>query len=178
MQGADARRVAKDRQVAVRLDAPRNLASLTFRAFGLCCLVQRSGVLMKIRSAAVVVFSLSSVFSCGTAALAQTIPPAVKTAEASINGENIRAHVKFLSDDLLEGRGPGLRGSELAAKYIATEFALYGLKPGGDDGTYMQEINFVGMKVVPGQTSFSLVPKKPAGEMSIDLYSIDLKYGD
>src|ERR1700679_1678254 len=36
MQGADARRVAKDRQVAVRLDAPRNLASLTFRAFGLC----------------------------------------------------------------------------------------------------------------------------------------------
>src|SRR6202453_2439463 len=160
MQGADARRVAKDRQVAVRLDAPRNLASLTFRAFGLCCLVQRSGVLMKIRSAAVVVFSLSSVFSCGTAALAQTIPPAVKTAEASINGENIRAHVKFLSDDLLEGRGPGLRGSELAAKYIATEFALYGLKPGGDDGTYMQEINFVGMNAIPAKTTFAFVPQK------------------
>src|SRR6202789_938820 len=170
MQGADARRVAKDRQVAVRLDAPRNLASLTFRAFGLCCLVQRSGVLMKIRSAAVVVFSLSSVFSCGTAALAQTIPPAVKTAEASINGENIRAHVKFLSDDLLEGRGPGLRGSELAAKYIATEFALYGLKPGGDDGTYMQEINFVGMNAIPAKTTFAFVPQKGN--------AIDLTYAD
>jgi Zn-dependent M28 family amino/carboxypeptidase len=78
--------------------------------------------------------------------------------------------VKFLSDDLLEGRGPGLRGSELAAQYIATQFALYGLKPGGDHGTYLQQIDFVGIKVIPAQTSFSLVsPNKPA---------IDLAYGD
>jgi hypothetical protein len=76
--------------------------------------------------------------------LAQTIPEALKTAETSIDGERIRAHVRFLSDDLLEGRGPGLRGGELAAKYIATQFALYGLKPGGDNGTYMQQVNFVG----------------------------------
>ena len=68
------------------------------------------------------------------------IPPAVKAAEGSIDGEKIRAHVKFLSDDLLEGRGPGLRGAEIAAQYIATQFALYGLKPGGDDGSYLQQI--------------------------------------
>ena len=69
---------------------------------------------------------------------AQQIPPAVKAAEASIDPEKIRAHVKFLSDDLLEGRGPGLRGAEIAAQYIATQFALDGLKPGGDHGTYCQ----------------------------------------
>ena len=109
--------------------------------------------------------------------LAQTIPPAVKAAEASIDPEKIRAHVKFLGDDLLEGRGPGLRGSEIAAQYIATQFALYGLKPGGDNGTYLQQINFVGMNAIPSKTTFSLVPKKPEGP-SIDLYSIDLKYGD
>jgi Zn-dependent M28 family amino/carboxypeptidase len=109
--------------------------------------------------------------------LAQTIPPAVKAAEASIDPEKIRAHVKFLSDDLLEGRGPGLRGSEIAAQYIATQFALYGLKPGGDNGTYLQQINFVGMNAIPAKTTMSLVPKKPEGP-SIDLYSIDLKYGD
>src|SRR5579871_6550428 len=108
----------------------------------------------------------------------QAIPPAVKAAEASIDGERIRAHVKFLADDLLEGRGPGLRGAELAAKYIATQFALYGLKPGGDNGTYMQQVNFVGMKAIPEKTTMSLVPKRPEGGMSIGLFSIDLKYGD
>ena len=108
---------------------------------------------------------------------AQTIPPAVKAAEDSIDPEKIRAHVKFLADDLLEGRGPGLRGSEIAAQYIATQFALYGLRPGGDNGTYLQQINFVGMNAIPSKTTFSLVPKKPEGP-SIDLHPIDLKYGD
>jgi hypothetical protein len=101
---------------------------------------------------------------------AQAIPVSVKLAEESISAENIRAHVKFLSDDLFEGRGPGLRGSELAAKYIATQFALYGLKPAGDDGTYLQQINFVGMKAIPAETSFSVIsPNGPA---------LNLVYGD
>ncbi|WP_433967410.1 hypothetical protein [Tunturiibacter gelidiferens] len=119
----------------------------------------------------------ASVISLSTALIAQSIPSAVKAAEASIDGEKIRAQVRFLSDDLLEGRGPGLRGSEIAAKYIATQFALYGLKPGGDNGTYLQQINFVGMKAIPEKTTMSLIPAKPAGN-SIDLYSIDLKYAD
>jgi Zn-dependent M28 family amino/carboxypeptidase len=42
----------------------------------------------------------------------------------------------------------------------------------------MQQVNFVGMKVVSEKTQFSLVPKRPAGQAAIDLYSIDLKYGD
>ena len=37
--------------------------------------------------------------------------------------------MKFLSSDLLEGRGPGTRGGDLATEYIATQFALAGLKP-------------------------------------------------
>jgi Zn-dependent M28 family amino/carboxypeptidase len=126
---------------------------------------------------AAVAFSVS-MLSFVPPLVAQTIPADVKKAEASIDPEKIRAHVKFLADDLLEGRGPGLRGSELAAKYIATQFAVYGLKPGGDNGTYLQQVNFVGMKVVDDKTHFSLVPKKPETGMSIDLYSYDLKYGD
>src|SRR6201985_2136236 len=103
---------------------------------------------MKIRSALTAAVSLVPFLACiGTPA--QTVPAAVKAAEASIDGEKIRAHVRFLADDLLEGRGPGLRGSELAAKYIATQFAVYGLKPGGDNATYMQQVNFVGMKAIP-----------------------------
>ncbi len=128
----------------------------------------------RIRSAVALAISLLVI---SASALAQAIPPAVKAAEASIDPEKIRAHVKFLADDLLEGRGPGLRGSEIAAQYIATQFALYGLKPGGDNGTYLQQINFVGMNAIPAKTTMSLVPKKPEG-IGITLYSIDLKYGD
>src|SRR6185369_4667770 len=49
-----------------------------------------------------------------------------------INPERIRAHTRFLSHDLLEGRGTGQRGGDVAAEYIATQFATYGLKPAGD----------------------------------------------
>ncbi len=104
------------------------------------------------------------------AAAQAAIPGPVKAAEASIDPEKIRAHVRFLADDLLEGRGPGLRGSEIAAKYIATEFALDGLKPGGDNGTYLQQVSFVGVKADPAKTTFVLEPK--AGQ------PIDLHYAD
>lgn len=87
------------------------------------------------------------------------IPAAVKTAEATIDAGRIRAHVKFLADDLLEGRGPGVRGGDLAAKYIATQFALDGLKPGGDNGTYFQQIDFFGVTAKRDTTTVSIVPK-------------------
>ncbi len=99
------------------------------------------------------VAAVVSLFSVSCVLMAQAIPPALKAAETAIDGEKIRAHVRFLADDLLEGRGPGLRGGELAAKYIATQFALYGLKPGGDDGTYLQQVNFVGMKAIAEKTT-------------------------
>jgi len=66
----------------------------------------------------------------------------------TINPEHIRAHVRFLANDLLEGRGTGQRGGDVAAAYIATQFALYGLKPAGENGTYLQKVPMVG--ITPG----------------------------
>src|SRR6266849_3578393 len=83
-------------------------------------------------------------------------PPAAIVAFQTINAERIRAHVRFLSHDLLEGRGTGQRGGDIAAEYIATQFALDGLKPAGDNGTYMQKIPMVGITPQP-ETKFSLV---------------------
>ena len=68
-----------------------------------------------------------------------------------VSGERIRAHVKFLASDLLEGRSPGSRGGDLATNYIATQFALIGAKPLGDNGTYFQKFELVG--VAPQTTS-------------------------
>src|SRR5882762_6517428 len=77
-------------------------------------------------------------------------------AEIHANPEKIRAHVKFLASDLLEGRGTGQRGGDIAAEYIAAQFASYGLKPAGDTGTYFQEVPMVEVKTL-GQTSFNIV---------------------
>jgi hypothetical protein len=79
--------------------------------------------------------------------------PAPQVVLPEIDKEKIRAHVKFLASDLLEGRGTGQRGGDIAAEYIATQFALYGLKPAGDNGTYFQDVPMVGVKTL-AETTF------------------------
>ena len=86
------------------------------------------------------------------------LPQAARTAAASIDPEKIRAHVRFLSLDLLEGRGPGKRGGELAAEYFATQFALAGVEPAGDNGTYFQPVPLVAVHTIEDKTAFSFVP--------------------
>src|SRR5207245_5547366 len=70
--------------------------------------------------------------------------------QPDISAQRIRAHVGFLSSDLLEGRGPGTRGGDLATEYIATQFALAGLKPAGDNGTYFQQVPLIGVSTAAG----------------------------
>jgi Zn-dependent M28 family amino/carboxypeptidase len=84
------------------------------------------------------------------------LPGVAFAALQKIDPERIRAHVRFLSHDLLEGRGTGQRGGDVAAEYIGTQFALYGLKPVGDNGTYLQKVPMVGITPAP-ETTFSLM---------------------
>jgi Zn-dependent M28 family amino/carboxypeptidase len=84
------------------------------------------------------------------------LPAAAFAAMQTINPEHIRWHVRFLSHDLLEGRGTGQRGGDIAAEYIATQFAEYGLKPAGDNGSYLQKVPLVGITTLPA-TTFELV---------------------
>jgi Zn-dependent M28 family amino/carboxypeptidase len=69
-----------------------------------------------------------------------------RAAAARVDAATIAAHVRFLADDLLEGRGPGSRGSELAMKYIASQMERMGLKPAGDDGGWLQRFDIVGLR--------------------------------
>src|SRR5580693_8249718 len=87
------------------------------------------------------------------------LPGAAYAALETITPDHIRWHVRYLSHDLLEGRGTGQRGGDLAAEYIATQFAEYGLKPAGDHGTYLQRVPLVGITTLP-ETTFSVVPKQ------------------
>jgi Zn-dependent M28 family amino/carboxypeptidase len=89
-----------------------------------------------------------------TPSAAVSIKP--EPAAVHMDPEKIRAHVKFLASDLLEGRGTGQRGGDIAAEYIAAQFALYGLRPAGDKGTYFQDVPMVGVKTL-GSTSLNFV---------------------
>jgi Zn-dependent M28 family amino/carboxypeptidase len=100
---------------------------------------------------------------------AMRMPPAAFAAMQSINPERMRAHTRFLSHDLLEGRGTGQRGGDIAVEYIATQFATYGLKPAGDNGSYMQRVPMVGITPMP-DTKFALVGP---GSDSRDLKVLD-----
>jgi len=69
--------------------------------------------------------------------------------DGSISAERIREHTRFLSLDLLEGRGVGQRGGDIATEYIATEFALAGAQPAGGNGSYFQKVPLVGIETTP-----------------------------
>ena len=97
------------------------------------------------------------------------LPPAARAAAAAIDPEKIRAHVRFLSLDLLEGRGPGTRGDKLAAEYIATQFALSRLQPAGENNTFFQQVPLIAVHTIEDKTKFSFVPA--SGE------PVDLTYG-
>jgi Zn-dependent M28 family amino/carboxypeptidase len=92
-------------------------------------------------------------------AVSVKLPAAAFAAMQTISPDHIRWHVRFLAHDLLEGRGTGQRGGDIAAEYIATQFAEYGLKPAGDNGGYLQKVPLVGITTLPA-TKFTIVPKQ------------------
>jgi Zn-dependent M28 family amino/carboxypeptidase len=96
------------------------------------------------------------------------LPTDVAASMRGIDAERIRAHVRFLADDLLEGRGTGARGGDIAARYIATQFALDGLKPAGDNGGYLQKVEFTGVHTLPA-TTVALQPQHGGGAMDLKL---------
>jgi hypothetical protein len=74
-----------------------------------------------------------------------------------IKPEAIAAHVRFLADDLLEGRETGSRGHAIAARYVAAQFAAAGLTPAGDGNTFFQRVPLRGSRLVPESSSFAVL---------------------
>ncbi len=99
----------------------------------------------------VLVLALGSL-SCGSSRPRTATAAALET----IRPDAIRAHVRFLADDLLEGRGTGTRGYQLAANYVAAQLEAVGLEPAGNDGTYFQPVAFRKADLVPGESSLTL----------------------
>jgi Zn-dependent M28 family amino/carboxypeptidase len=93
----------------------------------------------------------------------------MERALARIRPEAIRAHMRFLADDLLEGRGTGTRGYDLAAKYVAARFEALGLTPAGTGGGYFQPVPFLRITTDTAKCSLALLR---------DGKRTELKYGE
>ncbi len=84
-------------------------------------------------------------------------PQAPASAEA-----RLKADLKYLAGDECEGRGLGTKGLDLAADYVAREFAKAGLRPGGDKGSYFQHLNLTATARLGENNALTL--KGPLGQ--------------
>lgn len=100
-------------------------------------------------------------------ALAQgpLVLPAEQKAQAAIDPAFLRGHIRFLADDLLEGRGPGTRGDALAQAYLAAQLEALGLEPAGEQGTYFQPFELVGVEGHP--TTLTATPAEGKGALTL-----------
>src|SRR5262245_57899016 len=92
------------------------------------------------------------------------VPPAASAADAGLQSAldavrpaAIGAHVRFLADDLLEGRDTGSRGHRIAARYVAAELEASGVLPAGDDGGYEQRVPLRSAEILEDETSLRLL---------------------
>lgn len=121
----------------------------------------------------ILVLTLSALLSAQSKhfrAAATGLPNDAQQAMNSIDSEKIRATVKYLADDSLEGRGTGQKGGDVAADWLGAQFKAYGLQPAGDHGAYFQNVGFYGVTTDQQKTAFAFVPKSGV-EMA-------LKFGD
>jgi hypothetical protein len=98
------------------------------------------------KASSIVLPGLLAFAALGVLAADAPVTPAQEAAAKEITPELLRAHIRFLSSDLLEGRGPATRGDQLAEAYIRSQMEGLGLKPGAPGGGWIQKVPLVGIR--------------------------------
>jgi hypothetical protein len=106
---------------------------------------------------AVFAFILGIALTASGQQLAPADRSASESAMKTIRPQAIRAHMRFLADSLLQGRGTGTAGQEIAAHYVATQLEGLGLQPAGVNGTWFQPVPLRKISRVPGSSSFAVL---------------------
>lgn len=127
----------------------RALSSAPMRANALRLVPAAIAALLASGGAACARGSGSSSTAASSASAPSPAPAHLSRAEKAIasriTAASVSGPLRFLSDDLVEGRGPGTRGDEIAIRYIASEMEAMGLSPGGDGGGWLQKVPLVGI---------------------------------
>ncbi|BDU70804.1 hypothetical protein GETHOR_29050 [Geothrix oryzae] len=92
---------------------------------------------------------------------------------AAIQEAPLRAHLAFLADDLLEGRGTGQRGAELTVRYLETQLKALGLRPAKGD-SYRQPVSLLGLRTLTGRSTLSFLG---GGACATPAFGTDIVYG-
>ena len=103
-------------------------------------------------------FAIGSAFATSLAlAMPAHAAPSSPTAPTAptVHEAPLRAHLQFLSSDLLEGRGTGQRGGDLTVAYLESQAMAAGLKP-GNGSSYRQSVKIAGVKAAPEASSVVL----------------------
>ncbi len=100
--------------------------------------------------------AISAALAQGSAPTGAIDPAAAELAKKEITRATLEAPIRFLAADALEGRGPATRGDVLSRLYLATELQQLGYQPGGENGTWEQPFDVVGVTPKAPETwSFS-----------------------
>ncbi|WP_343527808.1 M28 family peptidase [Sphingomonas sp.] len=91
---------------------------------------------------------------------------AVITAPLPEDQAAMKAHVMFLASDAMAGREAGTRDYDIAAQYVAAQFYAAGLRPGGDDGGYLQKVPLVAYRVADKGSALWTPPGGPPRELA------------
>ena len=79
-------------------------------------------------------------------------PRADKKGNVPIRTEDLKTWLTYLASDDFEGRGNGAEGLGLAAMYLADQLRAMGVAPGGDRGTYFQQVKVLGVRSANNST--------------------------
>ena len=103
-------------------------------------------------------------------ALLLAATPAERAGLHHLTAAEISGHLRFLSDDLLEGRKPATRGSDLAIRYLASQLEAMGLTPGGEKGTFFQPVPMVELQAkVPPEVRIGPAVLRTGAGVAADL---------
>ena len=91
------------------------------------------------------------------------------------SAELIEKHMSYLASDDMQGREAGTPGYDKAADYVTAQFKELGLAPGGDNGSYFQEVPL--RRSLRDSTKARLVAKNADGEIIPLVESIDYHVG-
>lgn len=133
----------------------------------------------------------AALLSAGCASGPRALSPPATPLLPPVSTAVMDAHLRYLADDLLEGRAPATRGGRLAARYIAAQFQALGLEPAGPDSSYYQPVALVGTTPQPSLVwgpagsahsvrfldDFVAWPERPEASIAVDGEVIFVGYG-
>jgi hypothetical protein len=90
---------------------------------------------------------------------------AVRAGLEAIRPAALGAHMRYLADDLFEGRGTGSRGYDLAARYVASRFEALGFEPAGDSAGWFQRLTLRRSELIPARAGVTLLRRGGAVEL-------------